>query len=835
MNRENQDKSNNSYPWQLTGNDGVSFASAEDKPFVPKVGKWSARWIWLNNSVYPDRQRCRATTFCKNPFPFTVALMRKAFDIPFIPCRATAWISGDTKYRCWVNGALVARGPAEVGGDFGNCESPDWWFYDGIGLENWLRQRQNVIAVEVVLGPQVQADYSMGRGGFLFELAIEGEGGDRFTLCTDERWRATLSDADTQPGAYDGRKEYFGWKDLDYNDSAWPYADIVGTVDESSWALLPREIPMLAESRIPPVAVVLEDRPALDNAFPLTLGDRFPQTFRLQFPREVAGYIFLDMEGGEGKRLDFDFRELPDVPGKQEAVILPGHRWSYLSRRLQGFEYLQVKVTVLDGAQCKEPLTIHSIDAVFTSFPVKYRGLFTCSDPFLNQLWDAGRWTTQLCMQSYHLDSPIHQEGLGCTGDYMIESLISYCCFGEARLARKDILRTAYLLKQKQGRMFHTSYSLLWVWMVMDYMMYSGDLETVHMVIGEIHDLLDMFDSYVGPTGLITKAPNYMFMDWVDAGGFSLHHPPGSMGQGYMSAFYFRALQYGAGLSRLCGDESRATIYDQRATAVKSAFNQHLWIREHGLYRDGVPGRTEGVTGKWLPVDSIEDSFTVHTNAVAVAVGIAPPESRHTIMRSVLENDSLPLVQPYFMHYVFEALEKAGLFEEYAFDIMYRWKELLNEHPSSLKEMWDGGDYSHAWGGTPTYQLSTRVLGVSVQEPGFRALLLRPCLGPLRMAKGVIPTPLGPVLVSWRREDGSLMGVFRGPSGCEVTLQAEEDTDYAKIDIRQDGRRIKALKATEDGLTWTLNGDEYVVQIAGQGHQCTSDSSPFTEARTLAE
>ncbi|TFH15296.1 MAG: hypothetical protein E4H02_08190 [Lentisphaerales bacterium] len=812
MNITNQNKSNNSSSTHLADFDGVSIAPDEERPFVPKVDKWSARWVWLNTSVYPDRQKCSATTFCTSDFPFTIALIRKTFDLPFTPTRATAWISGDTKYRCWVNGTPVARGPAEVGGDYANRESPDWWFYEGIELKDNLRRGRNVITADVMLGPQVQADYSMGRGGFLLELAVEGEGAERLALCTDDTWRATLSHAETQPGTYDARKEFYGWKDADFDDSVWPCTDIVGTVEQSPWNLLPREIPMLAETRIPPVAVAFEDRPALDNVFPLTMGPGCPQTFRLQFPREVAGHIFLDMEGGEGTHVDLDFRELPDVPGKQETVILPGHRWSYQSRSLHGFEYLQVTVTVLDGAQCKEPLTIHAIDAVFTSFPVEYRGYFKCSDPLLNQLWDVGRWTTQLCMQSYHLDSPIHQEGLGCTGDYMIESLISYCCFGEARLARKDILRTAYLLKQKQGRMFHTSYSLLWVWMVMDYMMYSGDLETVHMVMAEIHDLLDLFDSYIGSIGLITKAPNYMFMDWVGVGGFSLHHPPGSMGQGYMSAFYFRALRYGAELSRLCGDESRAQVYNRRATALKSAFNQHLWSRERGLYRDGVPGTTEAAPGKWLPVDSKEESFTVHTNAVAVAVGIAPPESRQTIMRKVLGNDSLPLVQPYFMHYVFEALAEAGLFEEYAFDIMYRWKELLKEHPSSLKEMWDGGDYSHAWGGTPAYQLSTRVLGISSRKPGFHALSLSPCLGPLRMARGAIPTPHGPIQAAWHMDGNSLTGSFCGPRGSEVSLRTK-GADFTRTSIRQDGQPIRELKTEEGGLCWTLNGGEYIIKI----------------------
>lgn len=807
MNGTNQKQPNGDCPTRIAGFDGVSTGPDEERSFIPKSGRWLAKWIWLNRSAYPDRQTCRATLFCENDSPFTIALFRREFDIPFIPARGSAWISADTKYRCWINGIPVARGPAEVGGDYDNREPPDWWFYDGIELDNCLHEGRNTIAVEVMLGPQVQADYSMGRGGLLFELGIDGKRGERLGLHTDDTWRAALSRAETQQDVFDAREEFRGWKDAGFDDSAWPRTNLAGTVEQAPWNLLPREIPMLAETRIPPVAVEFEGKPPERPALPLTLEPGEPRTFRLRFPREVSGFVFLDMKGPEGARVDLDFREMPGAAGSRESLFLPAHRLLFSSRRLQGFEFLQVTVTFPDGVRRGEPLTIRAMDAVFTSFPVEYRGRFKCSDPFLNQLWDVGRWTNQLCMQAYHMDSPIHQEGLGCTGDYMIEALISYCCFGEARLARKDILRTAFLLKQKRSRMFHTSYSLLWVWMLWDYWMYSGDDDSAAGVLGQMHDLLDLFHSYVGKTGLVTKAPNYMFMDWAAVGAFNLHHPPGSMGHGCMSAFYFRALLYAAELSRHCGNAERAALYDRRAAGIEHAFNEHLWNAERGLYCDGIPGATGTAPNRWLPADPGAVSYSAHTNALAVAVGIAPAASRQAIMRSVLGNDSLPLVQPYFMHYVFEALHNAGLFEEYAFDLMKRWKVLLEEHPSSLKEMWHGGDYSHAWGGSPACQLSTRVLGISCRAKGFRAFALSPHPGPLNSAEGIVPTPNGLIRIAWRRNKDSLSVRLSGPSGLHASLPA---TDAR---VLQDGKRPCGLNAGENGLSWTLNGGEYAIEI----------------------
>jgi len=32
------------------------------------------------------------------------------------PTKVTAWVSGDTKYRLYINGKMAGRGPSEIGG-----------------------------------------------------------------------------------------------------------------------------------------------------------------------------------------------------------------------------------------------------------------------------------------------------------------------------------------------------------------------------------------------------------------------------------------------------------------------------------------------------------------------------------------------------------------------------------------------------------------------------------------------------------------------------------------------------------------------------------------------
>ena len=188
-----------------------------------------------------------------------------------------------------------------------------------------------------------------------------------------------------------------------------------------------------------------------------------------------------------------------------------------------------------------------------------------------------------------------------------------------------------------------TGMSLLWVRMVRDYWQYSGDRETVRAVLPEVRRLLALFGRYTGASGLITAAPNYMFMDWIELDGFAFHHPPASIGQGYMSAFYYRALLDAAQMSRTLGRPDAGAVWTRRAAALAEAFNRELWAPERGLYCDGIPSASKVRPNPWLPADSGRRTFSLHTNAAAVAVGIVPPERRAQVMRNAIASRGLGL------------------------------------------------------------------------------------------------------------------------------------------------------------------------------------------------
>ena len=92
-----------------------------------------------------------------------------------------------------------------------------------------------------------------------------------------------------------------------------------------------------------------------------------------------------------------------------------------------------------------------------------------------------------------HLDCPKHQEPLACTGDYYIEAMMTAGTFGDMRLAALDVLRTAQVLQLSDGRLFHTTYSLIWVHMMWEVYQFTGDKELLKQCLPALDKLLGRF------------------------------------------------------------------------------------------------------------------------------------------------------------------------------------------------------------------------------------------------------------------------------------------------------------------------------------------------------
>lgn len=749
-------------------------------PIPHRLPDAAARWIWLPASVWPDRQRARPSVFATEASGQEVSVSRfvTTFDVGATPRSADLVITADTRYRVYVNGEFAGDGPARPGGDYDNRQAPDWWFSDQVSVLAHLRAGRNVIGVEVVLGPTMQQDYSMGRGGLLADLEIVADGAHRHHVLTDAHWRCAPSAGHVGgTRAFDARRDPSPrWAHDAEATADWLHAAVV----DDPRIVTPSGLRPVSRTTVRATRTVApfpDQAPRLrtepDGRLVVQPGG--PCTFWLDFGRIHAAHVLLRVDAAPGAVVTCEPQEIigrTDKNGAPEVITAGDGPLDYRGIELRSCRYLRVTV----ANQGSRPATIvAALEAV--SYHTEPVGHFGCDDPGIEAIYAASVWTEQICAQTIHLDSPVHQEGLGCTGDYLIQSLIDYRVFGDATLARADILRTALLLRQKGAAMFHASYSLLWIEMLRDFYRNTGDVGIVRESLDCVEALLRRFEGYLGPEGIVSSAPNYMFVDWVGAHGHTYHHPPRFMGQGPLTMFLVGAFRNAGELFRACGQAHEAAQADARATALGDAARRALWRPDQGMYADGLLGVDNGVVGsRWLPADpGTHESFSQHTNVLAVRYGVHDGDEARGLLRRVLSDPTIAQMQPYFLHFALDALDVAGLYDEYWTGIVRRWQSLLDEEPGSLKEVWDGFDcdYSHSWSATPAYQLPARVLGIEPALPGFAALSVSPSLGELESASGGVPIPQGMVEVSLTRRPGRIDAAIVLPPGVPTEISFE--------------------------------------------------------------
>ena len=739
-------------------------------PVVDAQGVHAPGYAFSNDCRKPTPWKAQWIGSEAEPIP-VVTLFRKETVFAGAPTKVSAWLSADCKYRLYINGRLVSCGPVDIGRDYAGG-STGRWFYDYRNLTQFFHKGVNVIAAEVFRDWPIGFTVSRGQTGFLFEAEATFPGEKQQTLASDTSWRSLPAPQYPDASTYDASREPTGWRLSDYNDAAWPACRVVKDVWEP---LVASEIPPLMEARYPVQRIEgLPNRTITADT-----------SFKVVFDRVLSAYPTIKVRGGKGAVIT--------IKATQSATFILGggeqeFEFPYMTEIVPAFTVEIKHVTA--------SLEIVDVGANFTSQPVAYRGAFTCSDPQLNRIWDVARWAVQICLQTHHLDSPNHQEPISDPGDYLIEAMVNHYAFAQSWLTRQDIRKFAWLLKDEKYHNFHTSYSIGWLQMLMDYYDYTGDKALVIEMAPYVHELLDTYATWRGKNGILSEAPNYMFMDWVTIGGFECHHPPAVIGQGYLTAYYYHGLDMAARVAELMGDKPRIQRYTLLRQDIKEAFNRELWVAAKGQYRDGKPFQTSVKPHQWLPADKDIETFSPHVNLLAALYDLAPKEQQKAIVTKVLSEKTLN-TQPWFMHWVFQAIDHAGLFDQYGTPQMRRWNIVANTQ--SFREMWNGGDLSHGWCSTPLVQMSARILGVTPTSPGFKTIAIQPQLCDLAWAKGRVPTPHGDVAVAWTREASKFRLEVNVPKGsaAEVTLPVKS---FVNPIMRVDGHGTTAKARVGSGI-----------------------------------
>lgn len=743
---------------------------------------WPAKWIAPEGAPWKS---------------YAVHRFRKAFDLEKVPDKLLVHSSGDNRYQLFVNGQRVTYGPQR--GDLNH------WYYETTDIAPYLITGKNIIAAQVLNYGSHPPDAQMSvQTGFV--LAANDKA-FRF-LNTNQSWKAThdpsyapnLIGNDQVQGYYgggsreivDGRNFIWGWEMPDYTDTDWGAAYPVESafaktcIWASRWKLTPRTLPherlqtqRFASVRRSEGATIPKGFP--EAAKPFSIPANTKATLVFDQAVLTTAYPVLTVSEGEGAVVTMRYVEAPVIgPPKKRNK---GHRdeiegkdfFGYFDRFIadggenrtyepfwwRAFRYIEMTIETQDA-----PLIIEDFHSIFSTYPFETKAQFTVnglpdnSMDTLNQILEVGERTLRLCAHESFMDCPYYEESQ-FEGDTRVQALISYVLFGDVSLGKNAIEQFSWSLNSEgflsaryptNSTYYIPNYSLYWIGMLYDYMMYTEDSAYLRKKLPVSRVILTYFLDRLRADGTVKRPEYHNFVDWSFPKGEAPFDENGYAA--LVDLHLLMTLQWAIALEDYAGEPYFKDQYQTIANQLKTAITKQYWSAEHALFAD-TPDK---------------DKFSVHTNHLAILTELVKGEAASKLMEKVLSDQSLTPPTVYWQFYQFEALQKAGLGKGYL-NNMDLWKTMLRAGVTTWPETsLKSRSECHAWGASPNYHLYTITAGIRPASPGFKTIEIAPQMDPGQELKTQHPHPNGTIELDLTRSVDGIQGTILLPMGTSGKL-----------------------------------------------------------------
>ncbi len=741
---------------------------APDSRWISKI--WDANWIAPQGTSTP------------------VVYFRKTFTLTEKPHRFIIHISADSRYRLFINGQYAGEGP--------QISDLRHYRFESLDISELLIAGKNTIATEVWNFGEEAPVYQMGK-----RLALIVQGNDSLSsvVNSDKSWKYQLEPSITPihfgPGNPDLYYHYYAagpmdkvaagvlwdWEKPDYNEVAWKNASqlqrgtpfLKSEYGDAQWELIPRSIPLMERTYQRFAAVRKSSNPGIkiteSGSFSVGINQKISvlldqREMTTAFPEIIASK-------GKGGEIKVTYAESvyddPKNKGHRDSVNSKVHGVYDLfypdgggERKFTTLSYRAFRYVQLDITTGSEPLTINKLGSWFTGYPFVKKGTFNASDPDLKKVFDIGWHTERLCSYETYMDCP-YWERLQYIGDTRIQALVSYYVSGDDRLARNAISQFEWSMTYDglTGSRYPSAlpqyipnYSLVWVLMIHDYMMYRNDPEFVKSFLPGIKRVLGHFKQYLTQDNMMQMQPYWDFIDHtyntkkvVEASHFKKLTTN--------SLFYSYTLSRAADIFGYFNENGEAREYAILSQRIKESVKKQCWDASSEMYAD-TPDK---------------NSFSMHSNIMAVLCGMMAKDDQEKLLRRIVSNRGITQTTLYFDFYLARAMSQAGAGGLY-YDMLSKWKDLLNQGLTTFPEGVSRSD-CHAWSASPDFEMAATLAGVEPQAPGFKRVIVRPQLEKLTSVEAQVPHWAGEIRVVFEKKGKSLSGSVKLPPGINGRLE----------------------------------------------------------------
>ena len=243
-----------------------------------------------------------------------------------------------------------------------------------------------------------------------------------------------------------------------------------------------------------------------------------------------------------------------------------------------------------------------------------------------------------------------------------------------------------------------------------------------------------------------------------------MHHPPKALGQTCLNMFYFGALDAAIKIFGELSQNAMAEKNVRKKETLRNSINSILFDKEKGLYFEGLNTETPPeMLYQFMPANTDKRYYLKHSNILAAYFGVCDKALAKQLIDKIMTEECPGDYQPYFAHFLLEAIYENDLRDKYTLAVLEKWKEPVSNCSKGLVEGFIAPeptysfDHSHAWGGTPLYSLPKALLGLKILKPGMCELEFAPSLLGLENARVELPTPYGDIVCELNKDKSSII------------------------------------------------------------------------------
>ena len=681
------------------------------------------------------------------------------------PAKAMLYLTADSRYKLWINGRFVARGPARC--------NPHSQSVDPLDVTDYLSAGANTIAIQVYQpGYSHFAYLHRGLAGMWAHLVCDGER----VLVSDTHWRTRLDPSFSQnvprvsiygTGVEDRNLQLADdWTASDYDDRSWAMARIVAPVNGYPWTdMRLRELPHLVEREQPMTLVADRYYGDFDQHDDMGIHELFCKGWRegqdfaelpIEYEVNDEGWVSIHLAGNELAYFVYDLGR--DYTFQVQIEIENGElsqcEWLYISyaEKFRDGElvlsdpdnYCHVRLTdrfrlILHDEltqphegqtgpsitrQIIEPFAMRGgrylvialsgspvphlrfrPHAIVAEYPLAINRMLTVDDPKLAQIVTLCENTFFACLQDGFVDST-WRESSQWLGDGLPQALILSSMSDDTRPI-KQIIGMAAEAAYPDGILPSILPGEVHAYAVADYNFTWIELLALHFELTNDVDFL----SEMWPT--LVKMLDRFLQD-VNEEGLIMSQPGrrlfldwSSISRSEPSAVYnlryLLALQTATWMASEINDGIGGQ-WALQAERVQQAIYTAFW-HEGKLYDDKA--RTS-YSQQAAALALLTDATSGEASHVADEIVARSLESDYPL-NSEVNPDKMVLASPFMHHYIFEALQNLGRHDDVIAIIRHRWGRWVDEGYPTTWENWNvdfpDGSQCHAFSAHPRYHL----------------------------------------------------------------------------------------------------------------------------------